>query len=131
MGTAIFLISHTGVASGLLAAVRHVHGELDGLPLAVLEVAADEDPVVVQRNLADQLQRMGDEVLLITDLAGATPDNLARKLASERQLPLVSGVNLAMLLRAINYRQLPASELAEKARDGGVRGIEQVGHALS
>ena len=87
-----------------------------------------------------------DGVLLLTDLIGASPANLAARLLSQHskntqiaesaestknaesaesaeKIIAVSGLNLAMLLRALNYRNLPLKELAEKAREGGVASV--------
>jgi PTS system ascorbate-specific IIA component len=57
----------------------------------------------------------GDGVLLLTDLFGATPANLSRELLQPGRVAGAAGVSLPMLLRAVNYRQLPLEALRDKA----------------
>ena len=68
----------------------------------------------------------GDGVLILTDLPGASPANLATGLLSEFRATMVTGINLAMLLRVWNYRELPLNVLAGKAVEGGKKGIEAI-----
>ena len=65
----------------------------------------------------------GDGVLLLSDLFGATPSNLALKLLEPGRVEGLTGVNLPMLLRALNYRDKGMSTLLVRARDGGRDGI--------
>jgi len=69
----------------------------------------------------------GDGVLVMTDLVGASPANLASGLLPEIRGKVVTGINLAMLLRVWNYREMPLNTLASKAVAGGKRGIEVIG----
>lgn len=68
----------------------------------------------------------GQGVLVMTDLIGASPANHVTTLLEEFDAVMVSGLNLAMLLRAWNYRDQPLEVLARKAFEGGKRGIEVV-----
>jgi len=63
-------------------------------------------------------------VLILTDLVGASPSNLVRGLLRDNHAMMVTGINLAMLIRVWNYRDEPLESLAEKAVKGGKRGIE-------
>lgn len=79
----------------------------------------DEHPMREVIQAADE----GDGVLVLTDLANASPSNIV-----ERQLPhvnarVVSGLNLPMLLRTWNYRREPLDQLVDRAIEGGRRGI--------
>ena len=65
----------------------------------------------------------GDGVLLMTDIFGATPSNLALKLLEPGRVEGLTGVNLPMLLRALNYRDKGMATLLVRARDGGRDGI--------
>jgi PTS system ascorbate-specific IIA component len=69
----------------------------------------------------------GDGVLVLTDLPGASPCNLVEDLLKETGATMVSGLNLAMLIRVWNYRDRPARELATLAAEGGRRAIRQAG----
>jgi len=65
-------------------------------------------------------------VLVLTDLYGSTPSNIAQKLIAQRNVHVVSGLNLSMLIRILNYPQLPLLELSEKAVSGGKDGISWI-----
>lgn len=67
----------------------------------------------------------GDGVLILTDIFGATPNNLARYFGNEGNVEIISGLNLPMLLRVLNYHHQPLPELARTAVDGGHKGIQQ------
>ena len=69
----------------------------------------------------------GQGVLILTDLIGASPSNLVKSLLNEHHAMMVTGVNLALLIRVWNYRDVPLESLAEKAVKGGMRGIEKTG----
>ena len=57
--------------------------------------------------------------LVLTDLFGATPCNVAQRLTAQLPARLVAGVNLPMLLRSIGYRHEPLDELVSRAMVGG------------
>ena len=62
--------------------------------------------------------------LFITDAYGSTPGNIAQQLASEYRSPLISGVNLPMIIRLLNYRNENTETLIEKAIEGACDGIQ-------
>lgn len=65
----------------------------------------------------------GDGVLVLTDLACASPSNCVEKQIEGCHARVVSGVNLPMLLRTWNYRDEPLDQLVERAVQGGLKGI--------
>jgi PTS system ascorbate-specific IIA component len=65
----------------------------------------------------------GDGVLILTDIFGATPSNIACKLLEPGRVQGVSGVNLPMLIKALSYREQPMETLIEKALGGANEGI--------
>lgn len=81
-----------------------------------------------QQELSAALARSnhGDGVLVLTDLVGASPANSVSELLEDFGAVMVSGLNLAMLLRVWNYRDQPLDVLVKKAVEGGRRGIEAV-----
>ena len=100
--------------------VRHVLGSVPP-NLKVLSVLADDDPQRKEdeaRALIAQLDT-GEGVLLLSDLFGATPCNIARRLYQPGRVEGVAGVNLPMLLRAVCYSNKPLAEVAQKALEGG------------
>jgi PTS system ascorbate-specific IIA component len=66
----------------------------------------------------------GEGVLVLTDLVGASPANLVTGLLGEFHAAMVTGINLAMLIRVWNYRDTPLESLTHKAVQGGKRGVE-------
>lgn len=74
------------------------------------------------RKILDRLEQ-GEGVLVLTDIPGATPANLANYFAQEYPLKIVCGLNLPMLLRIVNYRESPLDLLAKIAIVGANKGI--------
>jgi len=62
-------------------------------------------------------------VLILADVLGATPCNVAQRLLTDERMRLLAGVNLPMLLRALTYRAEPLADMAQRALDGGMRGV--------
>jgi len=63
---------------------------------------------------------------VLTDLFGATPSNIAARLASLPRVRVLAGANLPMLVRAVCYRSIPLDTLVDKALAGGIKGIQAV-----
>jgi PTS system ascorbate-specific IIA component len=66
----------------------------------------------------------GEGVLVLTDVVGASPANRVKGLLEEYHAAMVTGINLAMLIRVWNYRDTPLESLTHKAVRGGKRGVE-------
>jgi len=128
---AIVVIAHQPLASALVAAAQHVYSRdpcAASGKLAGLDVAPDAEPgaVIAQaRALLQQLDQ-GRGVLVLTDLAGATPGNAAACLARPGQVAVVAGVNMPMLLRSLCYCESSLDELVAKAQFGGANGVQQL-----
>lgn len=124
MSTAILLITHDGIGAALLDTAGYMLG---ALPEGVEALAVDSDAATeeLDREAGDMLRRLdrGDGVLILTDLVGSTPANLADRLAAGSRVQVVAGLNLPMLVKVINYGHLPPDELAAKALEGGRDGI--------
>ncbi|MDJ0654782.1 MAG: PTS fructose IIA subunit family protein [Xanthomonadales bacterium] len=123
MTVALLLVTHDGLGQALLDVAEANLGPL-GLPTGVLPVGqdADTDQLVARgAEMLDQLDQ-GDGVLILTDLYGATPSNLAHEFCRPC-CQVVHGVNLAMLLRAHTYRDLALDELANKVVEGGHQAV--------
>jgi len=116
----ILLVTHNGLGDSLVDCVRHVLGSVPP-NLKVLSVLADDDPQRKEdeaRALIAQLDT-GEGVLLLSDLFGATPSNIARRLYQPGRVEGVAGVNLPMLLRAVCYSGKPLAEVAQKSLESG------------
>lgn len=125
MAIGILLVTHEGIGTALLAVAQRL---LTPLPLhvEVLEVPFDAEPDNVLPLASAALRRAdsGDGVLLMTDLYGASPSNLAAR-AAQLGTPVrrVSAVNLPMLLRVMNYAELGLDEMPAIAVAGGRNGV--------
>jgi len=120
----LLIITHNQIGTALFETATHMLG-MCPLMAEVLPVTNDCDPDAMVRRgrqLVDELDQ-GDGVLVLTDMYGSTPSNIAARLADNRQVLVVSGLNLPMLVRVMNYPALSVSELAAKAESGGRDGI--------
>jgi PTS system ascorbate-specific IIA component len=68
----------------------------------------------------------GSGVLILSDICGATPCNIASRLINPSHAELLSGVSLPMLVRALTYRDEPLASVIEKAMTGGVNGVMHI-----
>jgi len=125
---AIVLVAHVPLASAMRACARHVLGEVPAL--AACDVKADEDPVQAGQRVADAIADVdrGDGVLVLTDIKGATPANIAvqacaRRRANGTGCDVLAGLNGPMLLRALTNRSRTLSEVRDCALLGGMQGV--------
>jgi mannose PTS system EIIA component len=126
MNNVIFIIAHAPLASALHQCVAHVFADRMEAVLA-LDVEPDvslSQSLTLAQNLLRPFQ--ASPVLLLTDVMGATPCNVARQLRHGMPTRLVAGVNLPMLWRAVAYQHESLGALVEKALHGGVQGMLQV-----
>src|SRR3546814_1201812 len=113
MAVGILLITHPGIGSSLVAVATRLLRTLP-LPIEALEVPFDGDPDALLPQASASLRKVdgGDGVLVLTDLYGATPSNLAARVARlGPPVRRVSALNLPMLLRVISYAELPMADL--------------------
>ena len=120
----ILLITHGSFGEALVQNACHV---LNKRPVQVnqLGVSAQDDPLDLLP-LARQMLNLvdnGDGVLVLTDIFGASPSNLAIKLLDPGRVEGLTGVNLPMLLRALTYREKGMEILLQRAHDGGRDGV--------
>jgi len=116
----ILLITHNGLGDSLADCVRHVMGSVPP-NLKTLSVQADDEPERKEaeaRELIAQLDS-GAGVLLLSDMFGATPSNIARRLHQPGRVEGLAGVNLPMLLRAVFYSGKPLEDVVRTALESG------------
>ena len=120
----ILLITHGSFGEALVQNACHV---LNKRPVHVnqLGVSAQDDPLDLLPLALQMLDLVdnGDGVLILTDIFGASPANLAIKLLDPGRVEGLTGVNLPMLLRALTYREKGMEILLQRARDGGREGV--------
>ncbi|MEE4638334.1 MAG: PTS fructose transporter subunit IIA [Wenzhouxiangella sp.] len=121
--TGIVLVTHNGLGESLRHQAEIILGRNLNMTLVSISEQADPDHSLAELIGAIAHVTDPDGVLILTDLPGATPHNLAVRAAAPHDLPVVSGLNLPMLLKAINHADKPAAELARLADLGGHQGI--------
>ena len=122
----ILIIAHAPLASAFRQCVLHVFPDNDA-SVTALDVNPDlppEETLAQARSLLEQLRT--PTVLVLTDVFGATPCNVAQKLVDGVSTRLVTGMNLPMLLRAVCYRAEPLDALVARALVGATQGAMQV-----
>ena len=98
------------------------------VPAKLLNASAEDDPDQLMARAEEMIEALdnGHGVLVLTDLGGSTPSNIAAKLARVKNIRIVGGVNIPMLLRVLNYPDLDLDGLTEKALSGGRDGIYEI-----
>ena len=124
MTIGILMITHPGVGSALLHTVTRIMGVCP-ITTKCLEIPAGAqlEPLISQATEHLLTLDTGSGVLVFVDLYGATPSNIAAHLAASERVAIVSGLNLAMLLRTYNYPHEDLDTLCVKAAQAGIRGI--------
>lgn len=120
----ILIIAHGNLGESLIGCASHVLGKTPP-QLKSLEVGTDQDPselLPTAQALVEALDA-GDGVLVLSDMYGATPCNMVIKLLNPGQVEAVAGVNLPMLVRVLNYREMGIKKCVEKAISGGRDGV--------
>jgi PTS system ascorbate-specific IIA component len=120
----ILLMTHGTLGESLLHCASHILGNRPR-QLAQIGVTPQDDPQLILP-LAIRLARSvdsGQGILLLTDIFGGTPSNVASHLLLPGKVEGVAGVNLPMLIRALTYRNEPLAVVLEKALSGGTEGV--------
>ena len=120
----ILIVSHGTFGESLIHSASHVLGKRP-LFLRQLGVTVHDDPDAILPVAEDLIRFLdqGQGVLVLTDIYGATPSNIASKLLKPGRVEGLAGVNLPMLIRALTYREAPLEEALEKALSGASEGI--------
>jgi PTS system ascorbate-specific IIA component len=124
MSVGILLVTHDQVGTALLDTAVKILGRCP-LHAEVLSIPLTGDVDALRRNASALTRAMdqGQGVLVLTDIFGSTPSNIAASLAEDGRIAVVAGLNLPMLVRVLNYPEDPLEGLTEKAIVGGNRGI--------
>jgi len=120
----ILLITHGTLGESLIHCASHVVNKRPPL-LKQLSITAQDDPFSLlpqARALVKELDQ-GEGVLILSDMYGGSPANIAAKLIVPGRIEAVAGVNLPMLIRVLNYRDRPLAMIVTKAVSGGCEGV--------
>ena len=122
----IFIIAHAPLASAFRACVLHVFPDSEAA-ICALDVQPNVPPEESLAQAQALLRQAGwPSVLILADVFGATPCNVAQKLSDGVRARLITGVNLPMLLRTVSYRHESLEALVSRAMIGGTQGVIQV-----
>lgn len=126
MSVGVLLITHPGIGTAMLHSARRI---IENCPLEVMcqdvPVDANLDRIgEVTDKLIEQLDQ-GSGVLILTDLFGATPNNIARHFSEKGRVAVLAGLNLPMLVRVFNYPDAGLKTLCDTAVAGGARGVHE------
>lgn len=124
MTVGVLLITHGQIGKTLIQASTLTYGELP-LKTACIGMDYRTDPMTLLPQLETALKKLdsGKGVLILTDVYGATPCNISQKLQKTAHIEIVTGLNLPMLLRVMNYPKLNLEQLTQKAVSGGKEGV--------
>jgi PTS system ascorbate-specific IIA component len=123
----ILIISHGTLGESLIHCASHM---LNKRPprLRQIGVTAQDDPVQLVPQARKTIKELdeGQGVLVLTDMYGGSPSNIAAKLVIPGKVEAVAGVNLPMLIRALTYRDKTLQVMMTKAISGGCEGVLRV-----
>src|SRR5438128_12370882 len=111
----ILIVSHGAFGESLIHSASHVLGKRP-LYLRQLGVTVHDDPEAILPVAQDLIRFLdqGEGVLVLTDIYGATPSNIAMRLLRPGRVEGIAGVNLPMLIRALTYREEPLMAMRDK-----------------
>jgi len=120
----ILIVSHGDFGEALIHSASHVLGRRPE-QVRQMGVAVKDDPDAVLPKARELLRQLdtGEGVLVLTDMLGATPSNIATRLLKPGRIEGLAGASLPMLIRALTYRDEPLPALVEKAMSGGLEGV--------
>lgn len=126
MSVGVLIITHGEIGEQLVSTASSMLGGKLPLPCHALSVSqfCDPDNLLQQANTILSKISNGDGLLVLTDMYGSTPSNIANRLGkSNPKVRVIAGVNLPMFIRILNYPDLGLEDLIEAALGGGHDGI--------
>jgi mannose PTS system EIIA component len=121
----LIVITHNQIGSSLLETATGMLGGCP-IPVEIIPVSTGSNPEQLLQLARDRLKILdqGDGVIVLTDMYGSTPSNIATRLCGDGDMvAVIAGVNLPMLVRLLNYPNLNLEQLVDKAMSGGQDGI--------
>ena len=126
MKVGILLVTHSDIGKQLLLTATSVFGK-NPFQVELLSVDNYDQPSDV-RELAEKYVKFLDNgagVLVLTDIIGTTPSNIASSINHEK-IKVVAGLNLSMILNVFNYPENSLDQLSIKALEGGIQGVSKI-----
>lgn len=127
----IVIVTHGRLAEEFRAALEHVVGPQEAI--ATIAIGPEDDMEQRRTDILDAVSAMdqGGGTILLTDMFGGTPSNLAISIMDNTNVEVVAGINLPMLVKLAKVRETePLREAAAAARDAGRKYINVASEVL-
>lgn len=118
------MVTHGGVASELVKAVRRIVGDVDNLQF--VSIGWDDDVDKARRQIQEGIEKgdRGQGVLILTDMFGGTPTNLSLSFLQRGKVEIITGVNLPMLIKFYNLKSRDdIRDVTQKIKEQGQKSI--------
>lgn len=128
----LVIVTHGALAVEFRNALEHVVGRQSRLE--TIQIGPDDDTEVRRRDILDAVKRVdaGKGVIILTDMFGGTPSNLAISVMDEAKAEVIAGINLPILVKLASIRgELPLAQAVNIARDAGRKYIKVASQELS
>ncbi|GEP62098.1 PTS sugar transporter subunit IIA [Reyranella soli] len=127
----VVLVTHGTMAAGLIAALEHVVGPQQGV--SAVCIGAEDDMEKRRGEILESVKAcdIGDGVIVLTDMFGGTPSNLAISIMDQARIEVLAGVNLPMLVKLASVRTRPLAEAVRMAQEGGRKYITVASRILA
>jgi len=127
----LVLVTHGGLAREFLAAMEHIVGPQE--QVRVMSIGPEDDMDQRRKDIIEAVEEVdsGSGVILLTDMFGGTPSNLAISLLDNKMVEVVAGLNLPMLIKLASVRvNKPLNEAADEAQNAGRKYINTASRLL-
>jgi mannose PTS system EIIA component len=128
----IVIVTHGGLALEFRAAMEHVVGPQS--QVETISIGPEDDMEERRRDILEAVQRAdrGEGVVVLTDMFGGTPSNLAISVMNEAKIEVIAGVNLPMLIKLASVRaDVPLAKAVDLAKESGRKYISVASQVLS
>lgn len=128
----LIIVTHGQLASQFIAAMEHVVGPQKNV--AAICIGPDDDMEQRRKDILNAVAAadMGDGVILLTDMFGGTPSNLAISIMDKVKVEVIAGINLPMLIKLASIREtVSLSEAVQQAQESGRKYISVASHVLA
>ncbi len=124
MSVGLLIITHNSTGKDLLETASTIFGQCP-LNVETIDVPYDGNPVQIKAKASTLIETLdsGDGVLVLADMYGSTPGNIATAMCHEGKINVVAGINLPMLVRIFNYAHLDLAGITDSAITGGRKSI--------
>src|SRR4029079_18403278 len=128
----LVIVTHCGLALEFRSALEHVVGPQS--QLETISIGPDDDMAVRRSPIVEAIKRTntGEGVIVLTDMFGGTPSNLAISVMDEAPVEVIAGINLPILVKLASVRsELPLADAVWCAREAGRKYIKVASQELS